>query len=67
MTPWAIALVVSAVTFGFPSLLLLLFGPIYRALTRKCPENVRLDGKTVIVTGASAGEHKIVIEMLCGI
>ncbi|KAF2365696.1 Short-chain dehydrogenase/reductase SDR [Trinorchestia longiramus] len=59
MDPWLIASLCSFVaSIVVPPIVLLLFGPIYRALTRYCPKHFRMDGRTVIVTGASAGLGK---------
>jgi hypothetical protein len=51
---WIFLSVVAFIAFIFLSLVI--YGIINRWMARKCPDGVRLDGKTVIVTGASAGE-----------
>ena len=52
---WVILLIVIAVVITICIIGLIMSGIIYRATAKMAPP-ARLDGKTVIVTGSSAGE-----------
>ena len=56
MDTWLIALLSVLGVVYLLIVLPVLAGIIYRSLSKKVSDSARLDGKTVIVTGSSAGE-----------
>ena len=60
---WVILLIVIALVLTLIFMAPILAGMLYRGTTRKAPP-ARLDGKTVIVTGASAGKFDLICSIV---